>query len=55
MTNIISNNIPDNQPTPFEVQDRSKRCLNKVLTIHIYKKFDTLQEQLAVKDYVVKN
>ena len=51
----MMNNITNNQPNPFEVQDRSIRCLNRVLTIHIYKHFNTLEEQFTIHDYMSKN
>lgn len=50
----MANNIPNNVPTAFEVQDRSIRNLNKVLTIHIYEHFDTLQDQLAIEERIVE-
>ena len=53
MANKIPN-ILNNVPTPFEVQDLSVRTLRKVLTIHIYKHFNTLQEQLTIEDYMVE-
>ena len=53
MANNIPN-IPNNVWTQFEVQEWSIRTLSKVLMIHIHKHFNTLQERLAIEDYMVE-
>ena len=53
MTNNIPN-IPNHVPTPFEVQERSIRTLNRVLLIHINKNFETRQEKITALNFMIE-
>ena len=46
--------IPNHVPTPFEVQERSIRTLNRVLSIHIHKNFETRQDKITALDFMIE-
>ena len=46
--------LPNQVPTPLEVQDRSIRSLNKVVLMQIDKSFESRQDKVRAKEFMIQ-